>query len=138
MIEAPAAVVWAIYSDVDGWWRWNPSVTSSDIEPKGALAIGAVAKIKQPRFPEVAWSVDDVSPGASWRWSNVVPGSRATAGHDVVAIDPGHTRVDLWIDQRGVFGRLIGVAARRLTHQYLRAEADGLKAASEQVAAGLA
>ena len=73
--------------------------------------------------------------GREWVWENRSPGSVAIAAHSVRALDDGRTHVELWIDQRGVVGRTIGVLARRMTRRYLRMEAEGLKRRSEERAA---
>ena len=62
------------------------------------------------------------------------PGASTVAAHSLRALDDGRTHVELWIDQRGVVGRAIGVLVRRMTRRYLRMEAEGLKRRSEALA----
>ncbi len=61
-IDAPLAVVWAVYSDIEHWPEWTASVTTARLEPRGPLALGSRASIKQPRFPRVTWTVTDIEP----------------------------------------------------------------------------
>jgi uncharacterized membrane protein len=133
-IDAPVDVVWSVYSDVEHWPDWTASVTTVQLAPGGALAIGSRATIKQPRLPKVEWTVTALDPGREWVWQNKAPGAVSVAAHSVRALDDGRTHVELWIDQRGVVGRAIGVIARRMTRRYLRMEAEGLKRTSESLA----
>ena len=134
-IGVPADVVWAVYSDVEHWPDMTASVTSVSLEPSGPLAVGSRATIKQPRLPKVEWTVTTLDAGREWVWENRSPGAVAVAAHSVRAVDDGRTHVELWIDQRGLIGRAVGVIARRLTRRYLRLEAEGLKRRSEERAA---
>jgi len=130
-IDAPVDVVWSVYSDVDKWVEWTASVTSVELSPDGPLEIGSRASIKQPRLPKVEWTVTAREPGREWVWKNTSPGATSVAAHSVRPLDDGRTHVELWIDQRGVFGRPIGLLVRRITRRYLRMEAEGLKRRSE-------
>jgi len=131
-IDAPPATIWAVYTDVDRWPEWTASVADAHLEPPGSLAIGSRASIKQPRFPRVLWTVTDLDHEGSWRWANRSRGTHTVAGHQLTPLGDGCTRVDLWIDQRGVLGRPIGWLARRTTRRYLRMEAEGLQHRSER------
>jgi uncharacterized membrane protein len=133
-IDAPADLVWSVYSDVVGWPAWTASVTSVELTPSGPLAIGSRAQIKQPRLPRVEWAVTALEPGREWVWENKAPGATSVAAHSVVASADDRAHVELWIDQRGVVGRLIGVLVRRMTRRYLRMEAEGLKRRCETLA----
>ena len=134
-IDAPVDVVWSVYSDVEHWPDWTASVTTVALSPAGPLAVGSRATIKQPRLPKVEWTVTALDAGREWVWENRSPGAVSVAAHSVRALDDGRTHVELWIDQRGVVGRAIGVLARRMTRRYLRMEAEGLKRQSEARAA---
>lgn len=133
-IDAPIDVVWSVYSDVERWPDWTASVTSVSLAPGGPLAIGSRATIKQPRLPRVEWTVTALEPDHEWVWENKSPGAVSVAAHSVRALDDGRTHVELWIDQRGVVGRAVGLLVRRMTRRYLRMEAEGLKRRSEALA----
>jgi len=100
-VQAPAAVVWAVFADVERWPDWTPSVTS--VEPlDGPLARDARFAIRQPRLPRLVWRVVDLEPGRSWVWRAGGPGGRTFAHHLVEAQDDGSTLVTQRIDQRGI------------------------------------
>ena len=64
-IPAPPAAVWAVYTDIEHWSEWTASVTTARLDPNGPLALGSRASIKQPRFPQVTWTVTDTTRSAA-------------------------------------------------------------------------
>jgi uncharacterized membrane protein len=127
-IAAPAERVWAILSDVERWPTWTASVTSVQLD--GPLAVGAHARIRQPKLPAVTWTVTEVVPGRSFTWRSTAPGSRATGWHEITATGEGTCEVRLALEQAGPLGGLVGLVYRGLTQRYIQMEADGLAAAS--------
>ncbi len=131
-IDAPASVVWDVFSDVERWPEWTASVTRLVAIDGPDVAVGKRFEIKQPRMPRLVWEVTDVVPGTSWTWVQRSPGASTVARHDVVAKTDGHTLVRQQLDQRGPVGALVGRLMRGMTKRYLELEAQGLKARSEQ------
>lgn len=131
-IEAPASLVWDVFSDVERWPEWTASVTRLVAIHGPGLAVGKRFEIKQPRMPKLVWQVTELVPGASWTWVQRSPGGSAIARHDVVAAADNRTLVRQQIDQRGPVGALVGRLMRGMTRRYLELEAQGLKARSEQ------
>jgi len=132
-IEAPPAVVWDVYSDIEHWPEWTASVTTAHLDPSAPLALDSRASIKQPRLPRVTWTVTQIDPQRSWQWANHTVGAHTTADHRLTPLGSGRTQVDLSIDQRGVLGRPIGWLLKRTTRRYLRMEAEGLRTRSESM-----
>ena len=132
-IEAPATVVWDVFSDVERWPDWTASVTRLVALDGPGLAVGKRFEIKQPRMPKLVWEVTDVTPGASWTWVQRSPGGLTLARHDVSPESDRHTKVRQRIDQRGPVGAMVGLFMRPMTKRYLEMEAAGLKARSEQL-----
>ena len=91
-IDGPPAVVWAVYTDIEHWSEWTASVTTARLDPSGPLALGSRASIKQPRFPQVTWTVTDIEPERSWRWANHSVGAHTTADHRLTPLDDGRTQ----------------------------------------------
>jgi uncharacterized protein YndB with AHSA1/START domain len=135
-IDAPAAVVWEVFSDVEHWPEWTASVTRLVGLDGPELAIGKRFEIKQPRMPKLVWEVTELTPGSSWTWVQRAPGGLTVARHDVIEESDGHTRVRQLLDQRGPAGAVVGLLMRGMTRRYLDLEAAGLKARSEQRRAG--
>ena len=132
-IDAPANVVWDVFSDVERWPEWTDSVTSLVALDGPGIGVGKRFAIKQPRMPKLVWEVTDVEPGRSWTWVQRSPGGLTKASHDIEALSDRRARVRQQIDQGGPVGALVGLLMRRMTRRYLDLEAAGLKARSERL-----
>jgi uncharacterized membrane protein len=130
-IEAPPAVVWAVWTDLERWPEWTASVTRIErLEPR-PFGVGLRVRVRQPKFPPAVWRVTDVQLGQGFTWESASPGARVTGSHH---IEPraGGSRATLAISFEGPVARLVGWLSRSLTERYLRLEAAGLKARSEE------
>jgi uncharacterized membrane protein len=132
-IDAPAQLVWEVFSDVERWPEWTPSVTSLVGRDGTKLAVGKRFSIKQPGLSKLVWRVTDIDPGLSWTWVQRAPGAFASARHDVIAQPDGRTLVRQQLDQRGVLGSLVARLMVNKTKRFLQLEAEGLKSRSEQL-----
>jgi Polyketide cyclase / dehydrase and lipid transport len=131
-IEAPALLVWDVFSEVQRWPEWTASVTRLAALDGPGLAVGKRYEIKQPRMPKLVWEVTEVLPGASWTWVQRSPGGSTIARHDVVATTDSQTLVRQRLDHRGLLAVLVGRLMRGMSKRYLELEAQGLKKRSEQ------
>ena len=131
-IDAPASLVWDVFSDVERWPEWTASVTTLKALDGPGLAVGKRFEIKQPRLPKLVWEVTELDEGRSWTWEQRSPGGRTIAVHEVHP-DGGRTHVKQRLDQQGPVGGLIARLMRGTTRRYLDLEANGLKARSEQL-----
>jgi uncharacterized membrane protein len=127
IIEAPVERVWEVFTDVDRWPEWTPSVTSAAVIAGDGVALGARVRIKQPRLPEMTWEVTRVEPGSTWTWVSRSPGAVTEAVHHVRALDDSTTRVEQIIEQTGIVGAVVGRLLRGMTRRYLAMEGAGLK-----------
>jgi len=132
-IDAPAQLVWEVFSDVERWPQWTRSVTSLVALDGPGLAVGKRFAIKQPGMGKLVWKVTEVGPGEAWTWVQRSPGVLVTARHDVIAQPGGRTLVRQELEQRGVLGALVGRLMAKKTKRFLELEAQGLKARSEQL-----
>jgi uncharacterized membrane protein len=132
-IDAPAQLVWQIFSDVERWPEWTPSVTSLVARDGTGLAVGKRFAIKQPGMSKLVWKVTEIDSGESWTWVQRSLGVLVTARHWVIPQPDGRTLVRQQLDQRGVLGALIGRLMIKKTRRFLEQEAQGLKARSEQL-----
>jgi uncharacterized membrane protein len=130
-INAPAQLVWEVFSDVQRWPEWTASVTSLVGRDGANIAVGKRFAIKQPGMSKLLWKVTEIDPGLSWTWVQRSPGVRVSARHDVIAQSDGRTLVRQQLDQRGVLGALVGRLMVKKTKRFLELEAQGLKARSE-------
>jgi uncharacterized protein YndB with AHSA1/START domain len=127
LIDAGITDVWTIYSDVARWPEWTASVRTVEYIDGREVREGARVRIDQPKLPTAEWEVTTVEPGHSWTWIAKGPGVRTTATHTLVPVDSATTRVHQTIEQHGPVGTIIGLIYAKLTRDYLRMEAAGLK-----------
>jgi uncharacterized protein YndB with AHSA1/START domain len=128
VISAPAAHVWEVFTDVERWPDWTPSVTRASIVDGGpTLNVGTRVRIRQPRMPALEWVVRELEAGRSWTWFARSPGVTTSATHLIDEIDESTCRVRQHVDHRGAFAGVIGRLTRRRTRRYLVQEAAGLK-----------
>lgn len=132
-IDAPAQLVWDVFSDVEHWPDWTASVTSLAGLDGPTLAVGKRFAIKQPGMQKLVWQVTELDPGSSWIWVQRSPGALTTARHFVTALPGGRTLVRQELDQGGALGALVGRLMLKKTKRFLQQEAQGLKARSEQL-----
>ncbi len=132
-IDAPAQLVWKVFSDVERWPEWTASVTSLVGRDGTDLAVGKRFSIKQPGMSKLTWKVTDIDHGLSWTWVQRAPGAFASARHDVIAQPDGRTLVRQQLEQRGMVGALVGRMMLKKTKRFLELEAQGLKTRSEQL-----
>jgi uncharacterized membrane protein len=132
-IDAPAQLVWKVFSDVERWPEWTASVTSLVGRDGTDLAVGKRFSIKQPGMSKLTWKVTDIDPGLSWTWVQRAPGAFVSARHDVIAQPDGRTLVRQQLEQRGMVGTLVGRMMLKKTKRFLELEAQGLKTRSEQL-----
>lgn len=132
-IDAPAAAVWDVFSDVERWPEWTASVTRLTALDAREVVVGNRFEIKQPRMPKLVWEVTEVTPGASWTWVQRSPGGLTVARHDVIPVGGDRTRIHQRLEQRGPIGALVGLLMRSMTRRYLDLEAEGLKARCEHL-----
>lgn len=133
-IDAPADLVWQVFTDVQRWPEWTASVNRLVGLDGPDLAVGRRFQIDQPRMPRLRWTVTELVADTSWTWVQTSPGGRTTARHDVVANPDGTTEVRQVLDQGGVIGGLVGRMMRSMTQRYLEMEGQGLKRRSEELA----
>lgn len=132
-IDAPADVVWAVFSDVERWPEWTASVRSASMVDADTLREGVAVRMVQPRIPPMTWVVTEIEPGHAWTWTARSPGATTTATHLVDPVEEGRTRVAQRIEHRGWAGVLAGRLLRRQTRRYLRLEGEGLRRRSEEI-----
>jgi uncharacterized protein YndB with AHSA1/START domain len=133
-IAAPPEQVFAVFSDVERWPEWTPSITSVHLLDPGPLRVGTRARIRQPRLPVALWTVTELVPDHYFVWEARAPGV-TTVGWHVVEGDTGQGSVATSrLEQHGPVGFLVGVLTAGLTRRYLRWESDGLKDECEKKA----
>ncbi|MCF0096490.1 SRPBCC family protein [Micromonospora sp. MH99] len=131
-IGADAGRVWALLVDVARWPEWTASVSRAERGESGPLAVGATARLTQPKLRPAVWRVTELTEGREFTWVSDSPGVRTRGEHRVLPLPGGRTRVEVAIDQAGPLAGLIGLLYGGLLRRYVRLEADGLRARAER------
>ena len=134
-IDAPPEVVWAVWSDVERWPEWTPSVSRVERLDPGPLAVGQRVRVRQPKFPTAVWRVTSVEPARSFSWVAESPGARVTGMHRIEPRPDGGSRATMGLRFEGPVARLVAWLTRARTDHNLDLEAAGLKRRSEARAA---
>jgi uncharacterized protein YndB with AHSA1/START domain len=131
-IEAHAATVWGVLTDVERWPEWTASVARVSRVEAVPFTVGSRVRIEQPRLRPATWVVTRLEADRGFTWVTRSPGVLVTADHQ---IDPSGNgcRATLSVRFGGPLGTLVGWATRGLTNRYLALEAEGLKRRSEEV-----
>ncbi len=132
-IAAPPETVWAIWSDIERWAQWTPSITKIEKLGPGPLAIGLRARVRQPKIPTAIWRVTELEENRGFTWVSIGPGAHVTGIHAIEPIANG-SRATMTLIFACPIALLFGWFTRSLTERYLQLEANGLKSCSEQIA----
>ena len=132
-VAAPPDRVWAVMRDVDRWHEWTRSIGRVERLDGKPFAMGTRVRVRQPRLPPAVWEITAIHADGGFTWESVAPGVRVTARHEIERTAKG-SRVRLSLDNEGPLGKLIGHLISGLTRRYMRMEAEGLKARSENPA----
>ena len=129
-IQAPPERVWAVWSDVERWPEWTPTMVRIERLDRGLFGPGSRARVRQPKMPAFVWTVTNLDEGRRFTWTTRSPGVVVTAHH---AIEPlqGGSRATMSIEYDGPLGGLVAWLTGGMNDRYLRLEAEGLKRRSE-------
>ncbi|MGW7680232.1 SRPBCC family protein [Kribbella sp. NPDC054772] len=129
-IQAPPERVWEVFSDVERWPDWTPTVDSVERLDAGRIHLGSRTRIRQPKLPVAVWEVTKLEDGQYFEWVSKAPGIKTTGGHRVISTPDG-TVATATIIQEGPLGWLFGKLYASLTKRYIATETQKLKEASE-------
>lgn len=132
-IDAPVSAVWAVLSDVERWPEWTASMTSIRRTGTGPLTVGERVVVTQPRLPTVTYTMTAVDDGREFTWAAGNAVSRGVGEHVLHPRVGGGCTATLRVVQHGYAAPLVAVLLRGIAHRYVRMEAEGLKARSEDV-----
>ncbi|GAB3932307.1 hypothetical protein GCM10029976_038030 [Kribbella albertanoniae] len=130
-IQAPAERVWAVYSDVERWPEWTPTIESVERLDEGRIHVGARTRIRQPKLPVAVWEVTELVEGEYFEWISTGPGIKTTGGHRVITTPEG-TVATATVIQEGPIGWLFGTLYAGLTRRYIATETEKLKEFTER------
>jgi len=131
VINAPADLIWTTMIDVESWPQSTASITSAVRLDAGPFQLGSRARIKQPKVPQMVWTVTEFEPLRQFTWT-VNPAGVTTIARHILTPGPGQsTTVTLSIDRVGMLAAVVDLLTAGLTKRYIAMEAEGLKRVCE-------
>lgn len=133
-IDASAAIVWEVTTDVERWPEWLPTfsevtgVSGSEVRP------GAIFRIRQPAQPIAEWTVTELVAGQRFVWKSSRRGLNLEASHEVVPDGEAAVSI-LKVRASGVLSILMWPLLRPAVALALGRENRGLKVRCESIAA---
>lgn len=119
--------VWAVWTDVAAWPRWNPGVRSVTLLDGARVAgPGVRARVRQPQLPAAVYEVTVWEPPRRWVWVARSPGIVSTASHEVRDLGDGRCRVTGSVVHAGPLAPLVALVTGGLARQYVDREVQAV------------
>jgi uncharacterized membrane protein len=126
-IAAPAHEIWRVWTDVERWPEWTPSVTSVHRLDTGEFGVGSRARIRQPSTRPMVWEVTESTPGKSFVWSARTAGTRLVAGHYLTPGPDDTSIARFTMTHTGLLAPVLDLFIRGQIRRYLEIEAEGIR-----------
>ena len=130
VIRAPVERTWGVLAELERWPEWTASMRSVRALGDGPPGMGARYRVEQPKLQPAVFTIRDWRPPRSFTWKMGSAGLSAVATHTLVP-KPEGCELELRLDYGGVLGGLVAALAGKLTRDYMKLEAEGLKRRSE-------
>lgn len=130
VIEAAVDEVWRLTTDVEGWPRLTPTITSVERLDDGPLRVGSTARVVQPRQRPTVWTVTRIDAPHDFEWQAKVGTVTMTGMHHLAEDSDGcrnHLRLRLSGFGSGALALLLG----RTMRGAIETENQGFKRAAE-------
>jgi uncharacterized protein YndB with AHSA1/START domain len=127
-IAAPAADVWRVMVDAEGWPEWAPAMKRLELLDAAPMAHGSRVRIQPKRMPAAIWRVTEYEEERSFTWeASLAPGVRVQGGH-LLAPDADGSTTEFWLEATGPLGTLVNPLLRRtIFSRNTRTATEGLK-----------
>jgi hypothetical protein len=96
---APAAAIWALWSDVGQWTSWDTSVESVKLD--GPFEVGSRGTMVIPGQPPITFALTEVVPGRGFVDETEIPGALLRFGHALEPLGDGRVRVTHRVEIEG-------------------------------------
>jgi uncharacterized membrane protein len=130
-IDAQQQRVWDVLSDMEAWPQRIETVDAAELLTPPPVASGTRVRLKQPELPEGTWEVTAWDPPSFFEWRQRSGGATTVAGHSVVALEEGRSRLTLTLEMRGLLVPVVALFYKGLTNRYMNLDAEGMKRAAE-------
>jgi hypothetical protein len=127
---APAAAVWAILADAEGWPTWNPGLSKAFLN--GPLAPGVSGEVILANGMQRKFDVYQVHDSTFFSYGGTMPGARQEFLQRIEPLGDGRTRVTLGHTINGPASLLYGLMFGRVIRGYLPTAVRQLAAKAER------
>lgn len=115
LTDAPPETIWAIWTDVPGWYRWDDGLKTAELA--GPFAVGTRGRLIPDKGPKADFVITDLVPGHSYTFRTKLPlGSLHVKRF--LTVQNGQTAFthEVWFTglTKGIFGRALGRNYRRI------------------------
>jgi uncharacterized protein YndB with AHSA1/START domain len=135
IVHAPAARVWELLVDVEGWPAWTESMREIKRLEDGPLVVGSRSRVTQPKGRPMVWTVTKLEPMREFTWVAAGPGLSFEAVHRIDRARPeagSAVATTLEFIATGPLAWLAVAMAGSRIRSYLEMESMGLKRAAEK------
>lgn len=128
LIDCPAQVIYAIYTEVSQWHTWDPDTRSASLN--GPFAAGSQGRLEPSQGRPITMTLTDVQPNRCFAVVGGIPGFSMRFEHELTSVATGTEaihRVSFSGPLRFVLGPLIGAQVRKglpITMRSLKAHAE--------------
>ena len=130
-IDAQQQRVWDVLSDLEAWPQRIETVDAVELLTPPPVAKGTRVRLKQPRLGEGTWEITVWDAPSYFEYRQQSGGVTIVAGHRVVALEEGRSRLTLTLEMRGLLVPVVALFYKGLTNRYMTIEAQGMKRAAE-------
>ena len=131
---APAATVWAILADAEGWPTWNPGYSKASLD--GPLAAGTTGEVTLSNGMERRFEIFEVDGSSFFSYGGTMPGARQEFLQRVEPLPGGRTRVTFGHTIQGPASMAYGLLFGRVIRGYLPTAVRQLVAKADETPMG--
>lgn len=131
-IKAPLEKVWKTTIDIANWHTWSPMIESISLNDQSFI-LGSSAVVKQPGMSKTTWTVTEFKSGESFTWETSLLGMKLIATHQLHKLTSEQTKNELYIEVKGLLGKILWPLLRGQFQKALILENEGLKKHCEKI-----
>jgi len=133
-IAAPAATVWRVIADLDGWGSWNPLYVQASGRPVVGQAFAMTIALEGMKPQKARATIVTVEPEALLEYAIANLGGLVKAFRyvEIEPLDPGSCAVRNGEIMTGLLGGLLGRALGEKVRKGLQGMNEALKVRAEQ------
>lgn len=106
-LDVPAALDWAVWSDVDRWSEWDPHEERANLVTE--FVTGGTGYAKPKGAPGGTFTLLEVVPGTRWVSTSGLPFGRLTGDHTIEPIDDQRCRVRIHTTATGLGAWIVDI-----------------------------